>query len=284
MKSGSALVSKDQTCSDTSLRCLTGLGSAEFGSQFGRTPSQTEYTSSGMAPRIMKKRKSNPTLWFQTPPDTQKSSLSRLLGPLPLRSTVAMRYPNNCGVELDLWKCPVVSGTMELSTDPSSPEGCQVEHKWIGLVGALFHESWTSPSGVRCHWESRCHWAEDLACKAVFFFLWLFSLDIRTTSKWTVGPVAPDKELKESTWPPIMAKNSNVFTEWLFGLVGNQIKHNQHPITWLRLPQGWVRLVDSLFCTWLRLGQRNWLVCWREMKLWLVRVQAEIQMRRFGLF
>lgn len=67
---------------------------------------------------------------------------------------------------------------------------------------------------------------------------WLFSLDIRTTSKWTVGPVAPDKELKESTWPPIMAKNSNVFTEWLFGLVGNQIKHDQHPITWLRLPQG----------------------------------------------
>lgn len=163
------------------------------------------------------------------------------------------------------------------------------------LPWALFHESWTRvycPSGGTAIGESRCHWTEYLICKGVFDGWSATTLKPPTSELvefWLRnGPIAPDKELKVSTCPPLTATNSKAFIDRLFGLAWNQMLntgiHNQHPITYQRLPQGWVRLVDSLFCTWVRLGQRNWLVCWREMKMWLVRVQAEIQMRRFGLF
>lgn len=56
-----------------------------------------------------------------------------------------------------------------------------------------------------------------------------------------------------------------------------------HPITCRRLPPGSMWLADNSLYTWLRLKQQNWLVCWREMKMWLGKVKVEIQMRLFGL-
>lgn len=51
--------------------------------------------------------------------------------------------------------------------------------------------------------------------------------------------------------------------------------HTQHPITCRRLPRGSLWLADSSWCRRLRLSQRNRLVCWREMRAWLVGAEGE---------
>lgn len=58
--------------------------------------------------------------------------------------------------------------------------------------------------------------------------------------------------------------------------------HTQHPITYRRLPPGSLWLADSSWCRRLGLSQRNRLVCWREMRTWLVGEGWNIQIRPFG--
>lgn len=67
-----------------------------------------------------------------------------------MESAVAMRHPTLEAWKQDLWKCPMFPGTSVFLSDPSSPVGCQVGHKWIGLVLA---NSYLDQIGI--HWNFR---------------------------------------------------------------------------------------------------------------------------------
>lgn len=125
-------------------------------------------------------------------------------------------------------------------------------------------------------WENKLLNPQDIRCKGKFHQSFLQTSSVFESLLSSSPPIT--RQFLPFDW--LRVKQPEFlwlsFFDWIRSRLWKQVwrTHSQHPITSQCLPPGWTWLADSSLCTRLRLSQRNWLVCWREMKMWLVGAQA----------